>query len=73
MSTNGTYSSDGQPISKAIATDGMVFRLATSGPRIQLSWSDLANLDQPVIIDEHATSEDLTVIDRLTSKLNGHD
>ena len=73
MSTNGTYSSDGQPISKAIATDGMVFRLATSGPRIQLSWSDSANLDQPVIIDEHATSEDLTVIDRLTSKLNGHD
>ena len=67
LSTNGTYSSDGQPISKMMATDGMVFRLATSGPRIQINLGDPGNADQPVIIDENATSEDLTVIDRLTS------
>lgn len=67
LSTNGTYSSDGQPISKSMATDGMVFRLATSGPRIQVNLGDSGNADQPVIIDENATSEDLTVIDRLTS------
>jgi pSer/pThr/pTyr-binding forkhead associated (FHA) protein len=67
LSTNGTYSSDGQPISKSMATDGMVFRLATSGPRIQINLGDPGNADQPVIIDENATSEDLTVIDRLTS------
>jgi pSer/pThr/pTyr-binding forkhead associated (FHA) protein len=67
LSTNGTYSSDGQPISKSMATDGMIFRLATSGPRIQINLGDPSNADQPVIIDENATSEDLTVIDRLTS------
>jgi pSer/pThr/pTyr-binding forkhead associated (FHA) protein len=67
LSTNGTYSSDGQPISKSMAIDGMVFRLATSGPRIQVNLGDSGNTDQPVIIDENATSEDLTVIDRLTS------
>ena len=67
LSTNGTYSSDGQPISKTMAIDGMVFRLATSGPRIQVNLGDPGKADQPVIIDENATSEDLTVIDRLTS------
>jgi pSer/pThr/pTyr-binding forkhead associated (FHA) protein len=67
ISSNGTYNEDGQPISKVVATDGMVFRLATSGPRIQLNWLDKASPDQPAVIDENATSEDLTVIDRLTS------
>ncbi len=61
MSSNGTYGSDGQPISKSVATDGMVFRLATSGPRIQLNLSEPV-IDKPVIIDEHATGEDVTAI-----------
>jgi pSer/pThr/pTyr-binding forkhead associated (FHA) protein len=61
MSSNGTYGSDGQPISKSIATDGMVFRLATSGPRIQLNLSEPV-IDKPVVIDEHATGEDVTAI-----------
>lgn len=33
---NGTYL-DGQPITEAIATDGMVIRLALSGPQLQIN------------------------------------
>jgi pSer/pThr/pTyr-binding forkhead associated (FHA) protein len=62
ISSNGTYGPDGQPISKAIVTDGMIFRLATSGPRIQLNLSAATSTDRPVVIDESATSEDLTAI-----------
>jgi pSer/pThr/pTyr-binding forkhead associated (FHA) protein len=62
ISSNGTYGSDGQPISKAVATDGMVFRLATSGPRIQINLVEPASVEQPVIIDENATGEDVTAI-----------
>ncbi len=62
LSTNGTYGSDGQPISKIVATEGMVFRLATSGPRIQINLSDPASVDKAVIIDENATGDDVTAI-----------
>jgi pSer/pThr/pTyr-binding forkhead associated (FHA) protein len=35
ISTNGTYI-DGEPIKTVMVTDGMVIRLATSGPKIQI-------------------------------------
>ncbi|MEA5512079.1 FHA domain-containing protein [Crocosphaera sp. UHCC 0190] len=35
IGTNGTYV-DGQLISKTLATDGMIIRLASSGPKIQI-------------------------------------
>lgn len=34
---NGTYL-DGKPLTKAIVTDGMVIRLAISGPQIQINY-----------------------------------
>jgi pSer/pThr/pTyr-binding forkhead associated (FHA) protein len=63
MSSNGTYSSDGQPISKVVATDGMIFRLATSGPRIQVNLGDSRPPAKPIIIDDDTSSEDLTAVD----------
>lgn len=60
ISSNGTYGSDGQPLSKVVATDGMVFRLATSGPRIQINLGPPIRLGQPVQIDDDSTSGEPT-------------
>jgi hypothetical protein len=62
ISSNGTYSTDGQPISKAVATDGMIFRLATSGHRIQVNLGDSLTLAKRIIIDEDTSSDDLTAV-----------
>jgi pSer/pThr/pTyr-binding forkhead associated (FHA) protein len=64
ISTNGIYGTDGQPLSKVAVTDGMVFRLATSGPRmkVNLGGPPPAALDR-VEIEEDSTSEDLTALD----------
>jgi pSer/pThr/pTyr-binding forkhead associated (FHA) protein len=61
ISSNGTYNCDGHPLSKVVATDGMIFRLATSGPRIQVNLGVVVQPKEPVQIDEYATSEDSTV------------
>jgi pSer/pThr/pTyr-binding forkhead associated (FHA) protein len=60
ISSNGTYGSDGQPLSKVVATDGMVFRLATSGPRIQINLGLPSRL--PVQIDDDSTSGEPTAV-----------
>jgi pSer/pThr/pTyr-binding forkhead associated (FHA) protein len=39
MSPNGTYI-DGEPIKTVPVEDGTIFRLATSGPKIQIKVSD---------------------------------
>jgi pSer/pThr/pTyr-binding forkhead associated (FHA) protein len=62
LSSNGTYGSDGQPLSKVVATDGMVFRLATSGPRIQVNLGGNLPQPQPVRVDEDVTDSDPTAI-----------
>jgi pSer/pThr/pTyr-binding forkhead associated (FHA) protein len=62
ISSNGTYGSDGQPLSKVVATDGMVFRLATSGPRIQINLGNSARLMEPVQIDDDSTSGEPTAV-----------
>jgi pSer/pThr/pTyr-binding forkhead associated (FHA) protein len=63
ISSNGTYGCDGQPLSKVAATDGMVFRLATSGPRIQVNLGPSVPQSKQVQIDDDATSGDPTAID----------
>jgi pSer/pThr/pTyr-binding forkhead associated (FHA) protein len=67
ISTNGTYGTDGQPLAKVAVTSGMIFRLATSGPRMQV------NLGGPppaalghAELDEDSTSEDLTALDSVS-------
>jgi pSer/pThr/pTyr-binding forkhead associated (FHA) protein len=62
ISSNGTYSCDGHPLSKVVATDGMVFRLATSGPRIQVNLGSVVRPSEPVQIDEFSTSDEPTEI-----------
>jgi pSer/pThr/pTyr-binding forkhead associated (FHA) protein len=62
ISSNGTYGSDGQPLSKVVATDGMVFRLATSGPRIQINLGLPNRLGEPVQIDDDSTSGEPTAV-----------
>jgi pSer/pThr/pTyr-binding forkhead associated (FHA) protein len=62
ISSNGTYGSDGQPLSKVVATDGMVFRLATSGPRIQINLAATSRFGEPVQIDDESTSGEPTAI-----------
>jgi pSer/pThr/pTyr-binding forkhead associated (FHA) protein len=39
LSSNGTYI-DGEPIDRQAVTDGVIFRLATSGPKIQVNFKD---------------------------------
>lgn len=41
LGTNGTFV-DGKPISKATLTDGMIFHLARSGPKIQIRFGNQA-------------------------------
>ena len=62
ISSNGTYGSDGQPLSKVVATDGMVFRLATSGPRIQVNLGSLPRAIDPVPFDNETASGDPTAV-----------
>jgi eukaryotic-like serine/threonine-protein kinase len=60
ISSNGTYGSDGQPLSKVAANDGIIFRLATSGPRMQVSLSG----PPPAALDEDSPdSGELTAIE----------
>jgi pSer/pThr/pTyr-binding forkhead associated (FHA) protein len=64
MSTNGTYGTDGQPLAKVPVTDGIIFRLATSGPRMQVNFGGPppAALSR-VEINEDSTSEDMTALE----------
>ncbi len=64
ISTNGTYGTDGQPLSKVAVTSGMIFRLATSGPRMQVNLGGPPPADlNRVEIEEDSTSEDMTALD----------
>jgi pSer/pThr/pTyr-binding forkhead associated (FHA) protein len=64
ISTNGTYGTDGQPLAKVAVTSGMIFRLATSGPRMQvnLGGPPPAALDRAELLED-STSEDMTALD----------
>jgi pSer/pThr/pTyr-binding forkhead associated (FHA) protein len=61
ISSNGTYGMDGQPLSKVAASDGIIFRLATSGPRMQISLSG----PPPAALDDEESpdSGELTAIE----------
>jgi pSer/pThr/pTyr-binding forkhead associated (FHA) protein len=54
MSANGTYL-DGEPIKTLAVIDGMTIRLATSGPKIQISLVS-AIVPDPIIADRDLKS-----------------
>lgn len=55
ISTNGTYV-EGEPITKIQVIDGMIIRLASSGPQIQIHLSPEASPTQRQLAQIHQSS-----------------